>query len=53
MEDDRSIEAFLVKALFAAGAIMESNVGPLAKIKWSRSSRTDKGVHSIATVSVP
>lgn len=31
---------------------MESNRGALHKIYWSRSSRTDKGVHSCATVSI-
>lgn len=28
----------------------ESNYGDFRKTKWSRSSRTDKGVHSLATV---
>ncbi|KAL6755898.1 pseudouridine synthase [Haematococcus lacustris] len=33
-----------------AGLIAPSNYGDLFKLKWSRSSRTDKGVHSLATV---
>ncbi len=33
-----------------AGFIAPSNYGDLFKIKWTRSSRTDKGVHSLATV---
>ncbi|KAK7385607.1 hypothetical protein VNO78_31335 [Psophocarpus tetragonolobus] len=37
-------------AIFKAGGIRESNFGDLQKIGWARSSRTDKGVHSLATV---
>lgn len=37
-------------ALLRAGLIAASNYGELRKIRWSRSSRTDKGVHSLATV---
>lgn len=33
-----------------AGLMRKCNFGALHKVKWSRSSRTDKGVHSCATV---
>eukprot|EP00252_Welwitschia_mirabilis_P004195 TRINITY_DN1445_c0_g1_i1.p1 TRINITY_DN1445_c0_g1~~TRINITY_DN1445_c0_g1_i1.p1 ORF type:complete len:500 (+),score=79.37 TRINITY_DN1445_c0_g1_i1:167-1666(+) len=45
-----TIEHELEKAIFKAGGIIESNFGNLDKIGWKRSSRTDKGVHSLATV---
>ncbi|GLI59405.1 hypothetical protein VaNZ11_001288 [Volvox africanus] len=48
--DDVTIEQVLEKALFAAGCISEANFGSFSKVKWSRASRTDKGVHSLATV---
>ncbi|KAG2440173.1 hypothetical protein HXX76_004286 [Chlamydomonas incerta] len=48
--DDVTIEQVLEKALFAAGCISEANFGSFAKIRWSRASRTDKGVHSLGTV---
>ncbi|KAL5558671.1 hypothetical protein UlMin_034882 [Ulmus minor] len=35
-------------AIFEAGGICESNFGDLQKIAWARSSRTNKGVHSLA-----
>ena len=35
----------------ACGGILPSNVGHNDRMKWSRSSRTDKGVHSLSTVS--
>ncbi|OVA17244.1 Pseudouridine synthase I [Macleaya cordata] len=44
-----TIEAELETAIFKAGGIRESNYGNLHKIGWARSSRTDKGVHSLAT----
>lgn len=44
------MEGVLEKAVFQAGLIAESNFGTLSKIKWSRNSRTDKGVHSLSTV---
>jgi len=40
-----SIEFVLENALYKAKCIADSNHGSLAKIGWSRSSRTDKGVH--------
>ncbi|KAG2499459.1 hypothetical protein HYH03_002406 [Edaphochlamys debaryana] len=45
-----SVEEVMEGALFGAGLIAESNVGDLHKIKWTRNSRTDKGVHSVSTV---
>ncbi|XP_038894775.1 putative tRNA pseudouridine synthase isoform X2 [Benincasa hispida] len=44
-----SIEQELEAAIYKAGGIRESNYGNLNKISWARSSRTDKGVHSLAT----
>ncbi|KAL5102265.1 hypothetical protein RYX36_006592 [Vicia faba] len=50
-ENARStVEKELETAIFKAGGIRESNLGDLEKIGWSRSSRTDKGVHSLATM---
>ncbi|THF96749.1 hypothetical protein TEA_029817 [Camellia sinensis var. sinensis] len=48
--DYRAIEEELENALFKAGGIRDSNFGDLNKIGWARSSRTDKGVHSLATM---
>ena len=45
-----AVEDVLETALYNAGMIRESNYGELSKIKWARSSRTDKGVHSLTTV---
>ncbi|XP_050368676.1 putative tRNA pseudouridine synthase [Argentina anserina] len=45
-----TIEKELETAIFKAGGIRESNFGNLNKIAWARSSRTDKGVHSLATM---
>nr|XP_023873359.1 putative tRNA pseudouridine synthase [Quercus suber]XP_023873360.1 putative tRNA pseudouridine synthase [Quercus suber]POE84706.1 putative trna pseudouridine synthase [Quercus suber] len=44
-----TIENELETAIFKAGGIRDSNYGNLNKIAWGRSSRTDKGVHSLAT----
>ncbi|XP_022154872.1 putative tRNA pseudouridine synthase isoform X2 [Momordica charantia] len=44
-----TIEQELEAAIFKAGGIRDSNYGNLYKISWARSSRTDKGVHSLAT----
>ncbi|XP_048139263.1 putative tRNA pseudouridine synthase isoform X3 [Rhodamnia argentea] len=44
-----TVEEELETALYKAGGILESNYGNLHKIAWARSSRTDKGVHSLAT----
>jgi len=48
-----TIEAELEQALAKAGRVLESNLGAHHKMGWSRSSRTDKGVHSLATVCPP
>ncbi|XWS71922.1 hypothetical protein CRYUN_Cryun03dG0180100 [Craigia yunnanensis] len=45
-----TIENELEAAIFKAGGIRDSNYGDLHKIAWARSSRTDKGVHSLATM---
>lgn len=45
----RTIEEALENAIYKAGGIQDSNYGNLNKIAWARSSRTDKGVHSLAT----
>ncbi|XP_058074946.1 putative tRNA pseudouridine synthase [Magnolia sinica] len=45
-----TIEAELETAIFKAGGIRDSNYGNLHKVGWARSSRTDKGVHSLATM---
>ena len=42
----RTVEGEMIKALTASGFVSESNAVDLAKIGWSRSSRTDKGVHA-------
>lgn len=45
-KDVPTIEHELREAIFKAGAMRESNFVDLSKIDWSRSSRTDKGVHA-------
>lgn len=45
-KDVDTIEDEIRKAILNAGAMRESNFVDLAKIDWSRSSRTDKGVHA-------
>uniref|UniRef100_A0A383VE63 Pseudouridine synthase I TruA alpha/beta domain-containing protein n=1 Tax=Tetradesmus obliquus TaxID=3088 RepID=A0A383VE63_TETOB len=45
-----TIEGVLEKAILAAGMITEANFGDFRRTKWTRSSRTDKGVHSLCTV---
>jgi len=46
----KTIEEVLESAIFRSGGILESNRGNLGKVGWSRSSRTDKRVHSLSTV---
>ncbi|GMH12356.1 hypothetical protein Nepgr_014197 [Nepenthes gracilis] len=46
----RTIEEELESAIYKAGGIKGSNFGNLHRISWARSSRTDKGVHSLATM---
>lgn len=53
MQKDDSIstvEKELETAIYKAGGIRDSNFGDLQKIAWARSSRTDKGVHSLSTM---
>ncbi|KAN0006418.1 hypothetical protein ACTFIU_003126 [Dictyostelium citrinum] len=45
-----AIENIIEKALIRNGHIALSNIGDPKRIKYSRSSRTDKGVHSISSV---
>jgi len=40
-----TIEGVLERAILAAGLITAANFGDFRKTKWTRSSRTDKGVH--------
>ena len=49
-ENIRTIEAELESALFKSRCISQENFGFLSKIKWSRASRTDKGVHALCSV---
>ena len=45
-----TVEHKLEEALHKAGAISDDNRGTLQKISWSRSGRTDKGVHALGQV---
>jgi tRNA pseudouridine38-40 synthase len=45
-----TVEDALQAALFAAGGILSTNLGSVSRLAWSRSSRTDKRVHSLSTV---
>lgn len=49
-DDVNTIENELRRAILLIGALRESNFEDLAKIDWSRSSRTDKGVHASTLV---
>ena len=42
-----TVEKHLEKALFLAGGIVESNFANLHKIQWTRTARTDRGVHAV------
>jgi tRNA pseudouridine38-40 synthase len=46
----RTVEKELENGLFLARCISEDNHGFLNKVKWSRASRTDKGVHALCAV---
>lgn len=46
----KTIEAELELALYLAGSISKDNFGNPRKVSWSRSGRTDKGVHAAAQV---
>ncbi|CAM9243178.1 unnamed protein product [Chrysoparadoxa australica] len=46
----RTVESELLEALFKAGCINSGNKGDLKRLGYSRSSRTDKGVHAVKTL---
>jgi tRNA U38,U39,U40 pseudouridine synthase TruA len=46
----KAVEDVLAFAVMKAGYMRKENFGHPNKVGWTRSSRTDKGVHSIATV---
>ena len=46
----KTIELELATAFFHAGGILDTNVHKLQRIGWSRSARTDKGVHAAMNV---
>lgn len=50
-EGARTVEAELELALYLAGVVSKDNFGNLRKVSWTRSGRTDKGVHAAAQVS--
>eukprot|EP01105_Mastigella_eilhardi_P011309 TRINITY_DN2614_c0_g1_i4.p1 TRINITY_DN2614_c0_g1~~TRINITY_DN2614_c0_g1_i4.p1 ORF type:complete len:335 (-),score=69.73 TRINITY_DN2614_c0_g1_i4:1532-2536(-) len=45
-----TVEGVLLAALHRAGAISDDNAGSLEKVKWSRCTRTDKGVSAALNV---
>ena len=45
--DANTVEKHLEKALFLAGGIPEYNFANLHKIQWTRTARTDRGVHAV------
>lgn len=48
-----AIENVIHDAIFEAGMMLPTNRFSAQRLKWSRSSRTDKGVHSMGTVRRP
>ena len=48
---EQAIEHVLEQAIYKAGLLLGTNVGQSHRTGWSRSSRTDAGVHSVSTVS--
>lgn len=42
-----TVEKHLERALFLAGTISDSNFADLHKIQWTRTARTDRGVHAV------
>lgn len=50
IEEIQTIERVLENALYQIGCISDSNHESIHKISWSRSSRTDKGVHAARLV---
>eukprot|EP01032_Pedospumella_encystans_P017987 gene17987-20492_t len=49
-EGIETVESVLLRTLLDIGAVRPSNAESLQKIKWSRASRTDKGVHAARIV---
>lgn len=49
-EGIETVESVLLRSLVDIGAVWPSNAESLSKIKWSRASRTDKGVHAARIV---
>ncbi|KAK9808215.1 hypothetical protein WJX73_009839 [Symbiochloris irregularis] len=45
-----TVEAELIRAIHRAGGVLTTNMGNAQRLGLSRSSRTDKGVHSLSTV---
>lgn len=45
--DANTVEKHLEKALYLAGGISETNFANLHKIQWTRTARTDRGVHAV------
>lgn len=46
----KAVEDVVAFAIMKAGFMRKENFGFPTKVSWTRSSRTDKGVHSVATV---
>ena len=51
LSDGSTVENRLLRAAHDAGMVLPSNAANLQRLRWSRSSRTDKGVHAQSTVS--
>lgn len=51
--EEKAIEDVLEDAMGEAGVILPTNLKQSSRTYWSRSSRTDKKVHSLSTVSYP
>ncbi|EGG19689.1 hypothetical protein DFA_00267 [Cavenderia fasciculata] len=49
-QDYPTLENCLERALFLSGMILPTNFGDPSRLNWRRSSRTDKGVHSMSTI---
>ena len=50
LADGSTVENHVLRAAYEAGLVLPSNAGSLDRLHWSRSSRTDKGVHAQSTV---
>ena len=50
LADGSTVENHVLRAACEAGLVLPSNAGSLDRLHWSRSSRTDKGVHAQSTV---